>query len=173
MCDCELDWLAKVNSHEDDPSDPAQEDLTSVGHFGLTEAGHRGSLDHQPLVADLDTVMCRLNNQPTNDTLVPIKQVRQDQFLCQYQTHCFSLCMCCEFYACDCRMQCPDDCACYHDSAWSTNIIQCGVRTPKTNADEPRTVLNDVPLLIPMVSPKHLFQVVDTSILLNFQRKAT
>ena len=130
LCDCELDWLAKVNGdtlEENAIPDPAEEELTRLG-------------DYQPLVADLDTVMCRLNNQPTNDTLVPIKEVKPDQFLCQYQTHCFSLCMCCEFYACDCRMQCPEDCACYHDSTWSTNIIQCGVRTPNKATEGPSWV---------------------------------
>ena len=101
------------------------------------------------MVADLDSIMCRLNNQPTNDTLVPIKDVKPEQFLCQYQTHCFSLCMCCDFYACDCRMQCPDDCACYHDASWTTNIIQCGVRTPNLHLED-RSKLSDVPLLIPM-----------------------
>jgi hypothetical protein len=34
--------------------------------------------------------------------------------------------MCCDFFACDCRMKCSDGCDCYHDSTWSANIIQCG-----------------------------------------------
>ena len=36
-------------------------------------------------------------------------------------------------------MQCPDGCSCFHDAAWDTNIIQCGLRGH-----------TDVPLLIPM-----------------------
>ena len=29
----------------------------------------------------------------------------KEDFLCRYEGHCFALCKCCEFYACDCRMQ--------------------------------------------------------------------
>ena len=47
--------------------------------------------------------------------------------------------MCCDFFGCDCRMQCPDGCSCFHDSTWSTNIIQCSARAH-----------TDVPPLIPM-----------------------
>lgn len=113
VCDCELEWLPEINS------------MTMQ--------------EHHPRVADLDDLMCRLNNQPRNDTVVSVNSVAKDQFLCSYQTHCFSLCLCCEFYACDCRMQCPDGCSCYHDADWNTNIIQCGTRGH-----------TDVPLLIPM-----------------------
>merc|ERR1719510_1573402 len=49
--------------------------------------------------------------------------VPSNQFLCHYESHCFSLCMCCDFFGCDCRMQCPDGCSCFHDSTWSSNII--------------------------------------------------
>ena len=58
----------------------------------------------------------------------PISTVDPGQFLCQYQAHCFALCMCCDFFACDCRMQCPEGCNCFHDSAWSENVIQCSMR---------------------------------------------
>ena len=47
--------------------------------------------------------------------------------------------MCCDFFACDCRMQCPEGCSCFHDSVWSANIIECSARNH-----------TDVPLLIPM-----------------------
>ena len=48
--------------------------------------------------------------------------------MCQYETHCFALCMCCDFFACDCRMKCSDGCDCFHDATWSRNIIACGAR---------------------------------------------
>jgi hypothetical protein len=115
ICDCELEWLPEINSIE--------------------------MQDHHPRVADLSDIKCRLNNQPRNDTIEAVVNVAKDQFLCSYATHCFSMCMCCEFYACDCRMQCPEGCSCYHDSNWNTNIIQCGLRGHK-----------EVPLLIPMDS---------------------
>ena len=92
-----------------------------------------------PRLADLDDVTCRLSTA-TNDTGVHhVTSLRPEQFLCQYQTHCFSMCMCCEFYACDCRMQCPEGCSCFHDTTWSTNIIECSAKAH-----------TDVPLLIPM-----------------------
>ena len=94
--------------------------------------------DTHPRLADLDDVMCRLNTG-ANDTVLHVTSVRPEQFVCQYQTHCFSMCMCCEFYACDCRMQCPEGCSCFHDTTWSTNIIQCSSKDH-----------TDVPLLIPM-----------------------
>ena len=70
---------------------------------------------------------------------VPITSVRREDFLCSYKTHCFPTCVCCDFYACDCRMHCPKGCSCLHDSAWSTNVIQCSAGRHA-----------DVPLLIPM-----------------------
>ena len=44
-------------------------------------------------------------------------------FLCHYTSHCFSLCRCCTFLACDCRMSCPDPCSCSHDQV-STAALQ-------------------------------------------------
>ena len=68
-----------------------------------------------------------------------VQNIPGDQFLCPYKTHCFDLCRCCDFYACDCRMQCPHGCECSHDESWSRNVITCSARN-HTN----------VPLLIPM-----------------------
>ncbi len=47
--------------------------------------------------------------------------------------------MCCDFFACDCRFQCPDGCACFRDSLWSANVVRCSAR------GHPR-----VPLLLPL-----------------------
>lgn len=92
--------------------------------------------DH-PRVVDLQNVMCRMKHN--NNSVIPIENVKSDEFLCSYKTHCFPKCLCCEFYACDCRMQCPEGCNCLHDSAWGINSIQCSNRNHQ-----------DVPLLIPM-----------------------
>ena len=43
----------------------------------------------------------------------------------RYETHCFALCHCCDFYACDCKMTCPQNCTCYHDQSWSANVVDC------------------------------------------------
>ena len=80
-----------------------------------------------PRVMDLDSVRCKLNNRPAELEL-PITQIQKTDFLCPYQAHCFALCMCCAFFACDCRMQCPDGCSCFRDATWSANIIQCSHR---------------------------------------------
>ena len=89
-------------------------------------------------VADLEELTCNQINEiqklPTKVTDVPAAN-----FICPYKTHCFDLCMCCDFYACDCRMQCPHGCDCAHDSSWSRNIITCSARNHTA-----------VPLLIPM-----------------------
>ena len=128
FCDCEMEWLQKIN-----------------------QMAHRGT---HPRVMDLDNVRCGLNNNNNKnaDTThgiansnniqphrVPIMQIQSHEFLCPYQAHCFALCMCCDFFACDCRMQCPEGCSCFHDSTWSANVIQCSHRGHY-----------DVPPLIPM-----------------------
>ena len=58
-------------------------------------------------------------------TFIPLVEARPDQFLCEYDTHCFSLCQCCQFDSCDCETTCPEGCSCFHDNSWSQNIIQC------------------------------------------------
>jgi len=115
VCDCRMGWLRQIN------------DISLNGNHAR--------------VADLADVECLLLNGDGTAvaTPAPLSPVGPEEFLCEYRTHCFATCMCCEFYACDCRMQCPEGCSCYHDSAWSSNIIQCGKRSH-----------NDVPLLIPM-----------------------
>ena len=95
--------------------------------------------DRLPIIEDLDQAECLVNYYGNHTSKAPIMSVPSNQFLCEYQSHCFSLCMCCDFLGCDCRMQCPEGCSCYHDATWSSNIIQCSARAHKT-----------VPPLIPM-----------------------
>ena len=62
-----------------------------------------------PRVLDLDLVQCSLNGPiSTNSSQVPVVQLDPAQFLCQYEAHCIPQCFCCDFFACDCRMQCPE-----------------------------------------------------------------
>ena len=98
----------------------------------------RGQPSHAQ-VSDLEEVQCRLNSQYGLSKPVNIMQVHRSQFVCPYQAHCFALCMCCDFFACDCRMQCPEGCSCFHDSTWSANVIQCSRRGH-----------SEIPPLIPM-----------------------
>ncbi len=113
LCDCEMEWLQKINS------------MASHGHHAR--------------VGDLEDVKCRLNSQYGISAPVSLSSVSSEQFVCPYQAHCFALCMCCDFFACDCRMQCPEGCSCFHDSTWSANVIQCSRRGH-----------GDIPPLIPM-----------------------
>ena len=60
-------------------------------------------------VADLAQVTCDHHDLGVTSVL------GAESFLCHYTTHCFSLCRCCTFLACDCRMNCPEACTCLHD----------------------------------------------------------
>lgn len=97
-CDCTMEWLQRIN--------------------------HLSHLRQHPRVMDLDIVTCTLAHSrgKISDFLLDVKP---SQFLCPYETHCFALCHCCEFDACDCEMTCPDRCTCYHDLTWSSNVVDC------------------------------------------------
>ena len=70
--------------------------------------------------------MCRLLHSPVS--LVPLLNTKSSDFLCIYERHCFALCHCCNYVACDCEMKCPDGCTCYHDHTWNTNMVECSSR---------------------------------------------
>ncbi|XP_045466539.1 toll-like receptor 6 [Harmonia axyridis] len=98
QCDCTMEWLQRINK-----------------------------LDHlrqHPRVMDLETIYCKLlYNRDSN--YLPLVEAESSQFLCTYETHCFALCHCCDFDACDCEMTCPNNCTCYHDQSWSANVVEC------------------------------------------------
>ncbi|KAL4148166.1 hypothetical protein QTP88_002450 [Uroleucon formosanum] len=97
-CDCSMDWLPAVNN--------------------MTQ------LRQNPKVMDLDNVVCKTTDSRGSE-VVPILSAGPSQFLCKYETHCFTVCKCCEYDACDCEMTCPSNCTCYHDQTWHTNIVDC------------------------------------------------
>ncbi|XP_058128433.1 toll-like receptor 6 [Anopheles ziemanni] len=97
VCDCNIDWLQKINH------------VTSRQY---------------PTINDIETVYCKLMYNRER-SYIPLIEAEPKHFLCNYNTHCFALCHCCEFDACDCEMTCPNNCACYHDNSWSTNIVEC------------------------------------------------
>lgn len=112
QCDCDLEWLPQLVQ----PSSTSRQ---------------------QPRLVDAADMTCTLSfrasktlagsNATATDRgdLVPIVDVRPEEFLCPYRTHCFALCHCCEFDACDCEMTCPTGCSCYHDPTWWANIVDC------------------------------------------------
>lgn len=75
---------------------------------------------------DLEGIYCRLlHSSRPQRSYVPLVEATPSNFLCTYETHCFALCHCCDFDACDCEMTCPTNCTCYHDQSWSANIVDC------------------------------------------------
>lgn len=97
-CNCSMDWLPVINN--------------------------MSALRQHPRVMDLDNAMCRISG-PRGTAVVPASMAKPEQFLCRYEAHCFALCHCCDFDACDCEMTCPADCKCYHDQTWNTNVVDC------------------------------------------------
>ncbi|XP_025419810.1 toll-like receptor 6 isoform X1 [Sipha flava] len=98
QCDCKMEWLQRVH---------------------LLEA-----LRQYPRVMDMGSIYCKLLYNREN-RYVPLADIEPAQFVCTYKTHCFAVCQCCEFDACDCEMTCPVNCTCYHDQPWSSNIVDC------------------------------------------------
>ncbi|XP_022653778.1 toll-like receptor Tollo [Varroa jacobsoni] len=127
LCDCHMQWLQ-----------------------GLQKPNH---YRYYPRVVDLHRVECKLSFSKDGQQ-IPFLQVKPSQFLCEYKSHCFSLCHCCDFDACDCEMACPDSCTCYHDESWNTNIVECSARNyneipTRLPADVSELYLdgNDIPVI--------------------------
>lgn len=104
ICDCTTEWLQRINS--------------------LTLRQH-------PRVMDLESVYCKLPYD-RQKSYIPLLEAKSSQFLCTYKAHCFALCHCCDFDACDCEMTCPANCTCYHDQSWSANVVDCSNSEYKT-----------------------------------------
>ncbi|GFS98136.1 toll-like receptor Tollo [Nephila pilipes] len=98
FCDCNMEWLQHMNKLD-------------------------GSLQY-PYVIDLNEVICKLSFK-RHSSYLPLSMAKSSDFLCKYGSHCFALCHCCEFDACDCEMVCPENCTCYSDQTWNTNIVDC------------------------------------------------
>ena len=54
--------------------------------------------DRLPEFADLAEAECLVNYYGNTTAVARITEVPSNQFLCQYESHCFSLCMCCDFF---------------------------------------------------------------------------
>lgn len=98
LCDCSMEWLQRI-----------------------------GTLDESrqyPRMVDVEHIVCQLSFTKQKSS-IPLSKADSSQFLCPYKSHCFALCHCCEFDACDCEMTCPENCTCYYDQSWNTNIVDC------------------------------------------------
>nr|XP_012149444.1 PREDICTED: slit homolog 3 protein-like [Megachile rotundata] len=98
LCDCTMEWLPRINE--------------------------MARLRQHPRVMDLDSVTCEMVHARATPRR-PLLSLKPKDFLCRYDAHCFALCHCCDFDACDCEMTCPDNCSCYHDHSWSSNVVDC------------------------------------------------
>ncbi|XP_045769205.1 toll-like receptor 7 [Maniola jurtina] len=98
QCDCTMEWLPIINN------------MTAMRQY--------------PRVMDLENVMCKMTNTRSGSH-VPLTNLKTSDFLCEYETHCFAICHCCDYDACDCEMTCPQNCTCYHDPLWNTNVVDC------------------------------------------------
>ncbi|GBP85498.1 Toll-like receptor 7 [Eumeta japonica] len=97
-CDCSIEWLPLINN------------MTAMRQY--------------PRLMDLENVLCKMTHT-RGVTHIPLSYLKSTDFLCSYETHCFTLCHCCDFDACDCEMTCPNNCSCYHDPTWHTNVVDC------------------------------------------------
>lgn len=101
-CDCSMDWLLYINNST---TTTIQQQL--------------------PQIIDMDNVECLMPYSRSS----PVRQLttlKASDFICKYDRHCPTTCHCCDIDNCDCEMVCPTNCSCYHDSTWSTNIVDCG-----------------------------------------------
>lgn len=113
-CDCHVEWLRNINE--------------------LSE--QRRQL---PKLMDMNHIKCTMEHnheKTTNDDVAikPFFELNSNDFLCKYESHCHTLCQCCQddgdddsdvMSECKCKMQCPDQCSCYHDNTWNKNIVDC------------------------------------------------
>lgn len=97
-CDCSMEWLPLINN------------MTAMRQH--------------PRIMDLENVLCKMTHT-RGVTHIPLSNLKSTDFLCTYETHCFTLCHCCDYVACDCQMTCPNNCSCYHDPTWHTNVVDC------------------------------------------------
>ncbi|XP_058807757.1 toll-like receptor 6 [Phymastichus coffea] len=98
LCDCTMEWLPRINE--------------------------LSRMRQHPRVMDLDAVTCDMVHARAAPKR-PLLSLKSKDFACRYQSHCFAICHCCDFDACDCEMTCPDNCSCYHDHSWSSNVVDC------------------------------------------------
>lgn len=98
QCDCTMEWLHRINN------------FTSRQH---------------PKIMDLHNIECVMPHG-RGLPIRPIETVDITEFVCPYESHCFALCHCCDQNGCECDMTCPKNCSCYHDQAWTSNMVDCG-----------------------------------------------
>ena len=139
LCDCALEWLpALVQPSSNSRQQPRLVDAADVtcqltfqrrspGTLSTVRVSHSvaGLWHHSNGPTASRPTPGALANETQSSAPVALVDLRPEDFLCPYEMHCFALCHCCEFYACDCDMKCPHGCRCFHDPTWSANIVDC------------------------------------------------
>ncbi|CRK92032.1 CLUMA_CG005612, isoform A [Clunio marinus] len=97
-CDCTMEWIQRVNNF---------------------------TMKQHPRIMDLQNIECIMPHS-RGSLIRPIMQLDVTEFLCNYESHCFALCNCCDYEDCECDMKCPTNCSCFHDQTWNTNMVDCG-----------------------------------------------
>ena len=87
--------------------------------------GAAGGTHHPTTTISTSATTSAILNSPTTPLILKQSELLSSVHLCSYKSHCFALCYCCDFDACDCEMSCPENCSCYYDQSWSTNIVDC------------------------------------------------
>ncbi|KPM09626.1 Toll/interleukin-1 receptor-like protein [Sarcoptes scabiei] len=125
VCDCNIEWLQLATALQNQQQ---QQSLPNSLSSTIPSFVNNDDTSRQyPRVVDANQVQCRLMfGRGQMPIITSLLATRSSQFLCPYRSHCFALCHCCEFDACDCEMTCPDNCSCFYDQSWNTNIVDCG-----------------------------------------------
>lgn len=118
VCDCHMEWFR-----------------------GILQVDESGQF---PRFIDSTDVVCSLPFAKPYEAILPLYKVKLHSFVCSYRSHCFALCHCCDFDACDCKMTCPSGCNCYYDGTWSNNIVDCSASSGHMHKVIPSGIPMDV-----------------------------
>ncbi|XP_026476085.1 toll-like receptor 7 [Ctenocephalides felis] len=143
-CDCSMDFLLNINNISNN-------DLIT----------HR-----YPKIMDSENIVCNVENNVRTSKTLQLKTMKSSNFLCEYKSHCFVLCHCCDFFACDCEMICPSNCKCLNNLNWSTNIVDCG------SSANNGTSSTEIPKNIPIYATEiyldgNIFQKLDNHVFIG------
>ena len=121
-------------------------------------------LEYGGLVSDITDITCTPHT--VNHAAQPQPLAGVSQLLCQYTQHCFSLCRCCTFLACDCRMKCPHSCSCFHHQVFIITILSNNIFTNLSHGiSTSYNVLRKASLSSHQESPwtRHMFILMETT----------
>ena len=147
-CDCNMEWLKQVLILDDSKQYPKFVDadgvrchMTFEGNFIVNNRHYHRN---KSAISSSSSSSQLLPPSSLLLSSIPIKDVPSSSFLCQYKSHCFALCHCCDFDACDCEMTCPENCRCYYDASWGNNIVDCSATSTVIHKMVPTRIPMDV-----------------------------